>query len=157
MTLVTQENIIMICFGCFGLLYCWFQFCIGSSSETPPVRSWTAAPSSGSAEPCLSRQCLSVKWAYAAPCWWLLKSAHLRLSTSVWYIGCVIIWFAERFVMWSLQRFVLDAACRLTHRLKDFKSHVGLDGRWLVWIIFVQTIRDQMENAHDGDEEHKEA
>lgn len=59
--------------------------------------------------------------------------------------------------MWSLQRFVLDVACGLTHRLKDFKSHVGLDGRRLVWIILVQTIWDQMENAHDGDEEHKEA
>lgn len=53
-------------------------------------------------------------------------------------------------------RFLL-ALCELVNSLAVLNSHTGLCGQRLAGLLHVQTLAEQVEAAHDGDQEHEEA
>lgn len=57
---------------------------------------------------------------------------------------------------WSLLRFLL-AICELVNSLAVLNSHTGLCGQRVAGLLHVQTLAEQVEAAHDGDQEHEEA
>lgn len=79
---------------------------------------------------------------------------HKLFFKTVLLFNCQLL--QRAFFVASLLKFVFDVAFRSAHCLTALKCHIGLHGERFARFIRVQTFIHQMDQAHDGHQEHEE-